>query len=242
MPSKGASPFKIGLIRWGTGSARVSHHSLSGACPGHPTCPGPCSAPCHRVTRRNTRPLSARGPRQSVPGGPAPAAGLLPHPWGTASPVTPGDETPPGPLRAKIRVVTVPSERVRKLETRNRHGREAGINREREKRGLLPAAAPLVPEPQPHGPAATRPSVVPQRPPVAAPGRSGDGQTDRPSVRLPRLPLGPWGHRCGDEMENRAGKGRERERWGYASAQSLRPPLGAAGEIQGPHWVPFGST
>lgn len=73
---------------------------------------------------------------------------------------------------------------------------------------------------------------------MAAPGKSGDRQTDRPSVRLARLPLGPGATAVGARWKTGLGRA-ERGRDGYASAQSLGPPLGAAGEIPGPHLGPF---
>lgn len=234
--------FQNRVIRWEIGSARVSHHSLSGACPGHPTCPGPCSKPCQRVTRRNTRALLCPRAQTEHPRGPAPAAGLLPHPWGRAPPVTLGDGTPPGPLRAKIRVVTVPSERVRKLGTRNRHRRGAGVNRERERLRVSPSRSPAGP-----GAPAPRARCNGAIRGAGAPPGGGAGRerrpTDRPSV-CPPAEAAAWPPE--PPLWGRDGKqGRERQRegkMGLSSAQSLGPPLGAAGEIPGPHWVPLSST
>lgn len=78
---------------------------------------------------------------------------------------------------------------------------------------------------------------------MAAPGRSGDRQPDRPSVRLPRLPLGARGHRCGDEMENRAGKGGE---MGLCLSAELGAPArsgrGDSRTTLGPFWLDVTGT
>lgn len=111
--------FQNPTVRWATGSARVSHHSLSGACPGHSACLGLCSAPCQRVTRRNTRALPC--PRAQVvrwgpdraSQGPRASSGAAPTPVGNGIPGNARGQNPPGPLRAEIRDITVPSERVR---------------------------------------------------------------------------------------------------------------------------------
>lgn len=68
---------------------------------------------------------------------------------------------------------------------------------------------------------------------MAAPCRS---RSDRPTVRLSVCPLGPRGHRGGDETGTRARKGEERDTWGHASAWDPRS------ERPGPSSVPFGSV
>lgn len=108
---QGSFTFQNRAIRCGDRLPEGLPSLALGACPGHPTCPG------QRVTRRNTRALLCPRAQTERPRGPRSSSGAAPAPVGnTASPVTPADETPPGPLRAEIRVVTVPSERVRNRE------------------------------------------------------------------------------------------------------------------------------